>query len=51
MTGSGHTIAEMMAKLKDLGISTYIIPRGRTCLVQPVDVDINRPFKHKMEDL
>ena len=40
-----HMIESIVTKITDLGVEVEHIPGGCTCLCQPVDVGINKPFK------
>ena len=45
---SAHWSATTTAKLQEIGITTYKIPPGCTCMVQPIDVGIGKPFKDRI---
>ena len=46
-----HTMASVVDAIQDLGVEVEHIPGGCTCLCQPVDVGINKPFKKHIRDL
>lgn len=43
---SGHTTQAVNDTIKKLGYHKYILPPNSTAFAQPLDVAINRPFKH-----
>ena len=45
-----HMIESVVSKIQELGVEVEHIPGGCTCLVQPVDIGINRPYKHRVKE-
>ena len=45
---SAHWMAQMTAKLEEIGITPYKIPPGCTYLTQPIDVGIGKLFKDRI---
>jgi hypothetical protein len=45
---AGHKSAEMLDLYCKLKMKVFFIPSGCTSLVQPLDTDINKPFKDRM---
>ena len=46
-----HMMASVVDAIQELGVKVEHIPGGCTCLCQPVDVGINKPFKKCIRDL
>ena len=46
-----HMMASVVDAIQELGVKVEHIPGGCTCLCQPVDVGINKPFKKHICDL
>ena len=46
-----HMMASVVDAIQELGVEVEHIPGGCTCLCQPVDVGINKPFKKRIRDL
>ena len=46
-----HMMASVVDATQELGVKVEHIPGGCTCLCQPVDVGINKPFKKRIHDL
>ena len=46
-----HVMAAVVDAIQELGVEVEHIPGGCTCLCQPVDVGINKPFKKCIRDL
>ena len=46
-----HMMASVVDAIQELGVEVELIPGGCTCLCQPVDVGINKPFKKRICDL
>ena len=46
-----HMMASVVDSIQELGVEVEHIPGGCTCLCQPVDVGINKPFKKRICDL
>ena len=46
-----HMMASVVDAIQELGVEVEHIPGGCTCLCQPVDVGINKPFKKCICDL
>ena len=46
-----HMMASVVDAIQELGVEVEHIPGGCTCLCQPVDVGINKPFKKPIRDL
>ena len=44
-------MASVVDAIQELGVEVEHIPGGCTCLCQPVDVGINKPFKKRIRDL
>jgi hypothetical protein len=44
-------MASVVGKISELGIEVIHIPGGCTGLCQPLDVGMNKPFKHRVRDL
>ena len=44
-------ISSVVDAIQELGVEVEHIPGGCTCLCQPVDVGINKPFKKHIRDL
>ena len=44
-------MASVVDAIQELGVEVEHIPGGCTCLCQPVDVGINKPFKKRIHDL
>jgi len=47
---SCHTTECVVAAINSLGVDLIHIPAGCTCLCQPVDVGINKPFKNRLKN-
>ena len=47
----GHACAETLNLLSDYNITVDFFPGGYTSVLQPLDVGINRPFKHNIWQL
>jgi hypothetical protein len=45
---SGHKTEKILNLYSNLGLKVYFIPSGCTSLIQPLDTDINKPFKDRM---
>jgi hypothetical protein len=45
---SGHRSAEVLKTLDELGLRVVYVPAGCTSLVQPLDTDINKPWKDRI---
>jgi hypothetical protein len=45
---SGHKTTELLELYQKLNLKVFFIPSGCTSLVQPLDTDINKPFKDRM---
>ena len=45
-----HTLASVREAIQASGVELVVIPGGCTCLCQPVDVGINKPFKNYMQE-
>jgi hypothetical protein len=48
---SPHKVATVSTEIEKLGGDLNIIPGGYTCVLQPLDVGINRPFKYHIKQL
>jgi hypothetical protein len=46
-----HMMASVVGKISELGIEVIHIPGGCTGLCQPLNVGVNKPFKHRLHDL
>ena len=46
-----HMMASVVDAIQELGVEVEHIPGGCTCLSQPVDAGINKPFKKRICDL
>ena len=46
-----HSADEVRKSIKKTNTDITMIPRGLTCILQPLDVAINRPFKAEMQRL
>lgn len=42
---SVHLMESVVSRIQELGVEVVPIPGGCTCVVQPVDVGFNKPFK------
>jgi hypothetical protein len=47
---SGHRSAEVLKLLGELSLDTLYIPPGCTSLVQPLDTDLNKPWKNRLRE-
>lgn len=47
---SVHLTAQFVNAANDLGVDVDFIPAGYTCVLQPVDVGVNAPFKTAIRD-
>lgn len=45
-----HMLDSVKNAISAIGVQLQIIPGGCTCLCQPVDVRINKPLKHLMQE-
>jgi hypothetical protein len=45
-----HLMASVVGMIQELGVEVEHIPGGCTCLTQPVDVGVNKPFKNRIRD-
>jgi DDE superfamily endonuclease/CENP-B N-terminal DNA-binding domain len=45
-----HKMESVKEALDALGVTLNIIPGGCTCLAQPIDVGIGKPFKHRIRE-
>jgi hypothetical protein len=45
-----HKVPSVVNAIEKLGCDFNLIPGGYTCVLQPLDVGINRPFKHYIEE-
>jgi hypothetical protein len=45
-----HMMASVVERIQGLGVEVEHIPGGCTCLCQPVDIGVNKPFKKLMRD-
>jgi transcriptional/translational regulatory protein YebC/TACO1 len=45
-----HKTAEIKRKLREQNITVAMIPSGCTCLLQPLDTAVNKPFKEWLEE-
>ncbi|KAI8395679.1 hypothetical protein FOFC_06717 [Fusarium oxysporum] len=45
-----HKTETIKQKLKTYNISTAMIPAGCTCILQPLDVSVNKPFKAWLQE-
>ena len=43
-----HMMASVVGAIQELGVEVEHIPGGCTCLTQPVDVGVNKPFKNRI---
>jgi hypothetical protein len=48
---SVHLTSEFVQSINDLGVNIEYIPAGYTCVLQPVDVGVNAPFKKAIRNL
>ncbi len=46
-----HMMALVVTKISGLGIEVIHIPGKCTSLCQPLDIGVNKPFKHRVRDL
>jgi hypothetical protein len=46
-----HMMVSVVTKISKLGIEVIHIPGGCTGLYQPLDVGVNKPFKHRVRHL
>ncbi len=46
-----HMMVLVVNKISELGIEVIHIPGGCTGLCQPLDIGVNKPFKHSVYDL
>jgi hypothetical protein len=46
-----HMMASVVSKIQELGIEVKHIPGRCTPLCQPVDVDLNKPFKSRVQKM
>jgi hypothetical protein len=46
-----HKTAQFTAAIEALGVTVHYVPPGCTCLAQPIDVGIGKPFKDRLRDL
>jgi hypothetical protein len=46
-----HLSADFVKSANDCSIDVNYIPAGYTCVLQPVDVGVNAPFKQAIRDL
>ena len=44
-------MVSVVTKISELGINVIHIPGRCTGLCQPLDVGVNKPFKHRVRDL
>jgi hypothetical protein len=42
-----HMLASVVGMIQDLGVDVEHIPGGCTSLCKPVDIGLNKPFKHQ----
>jgi transcriptional/translational regulatory protein YebC/TACO1 len=47
---SFHKTADIKRKLREQNITVAMIPAGCTCLLQPLDIAVNKPFKEWLEE-
>jgi hypothetical protein len=47
---SVHLTSEFVNSANDLGVDVDFVPAGYTCVLQPVDVGVNAPFKKAIRD-
>ena len=47
----GHLTDAVKAELRSRNVDVAVIPGGLTCMLQPLDVSINKPFKDRIRDL
>jgi hypothetical protein len=47
---SFHKTADIKRKLSEQNITVAMIPAGCTCLLQPLDIAVNKPFKEWLEE-
>ena len=45
-----HKVPSVVNAIEKIGCDFNLIPGGYTCVLQPLDVGINRPFKHYIEE-
>jgi hypothetical protein len=45
-----HKIPSVTKRIESLGADVNILPGGYTCVLQPLDVGINKPFKHLIKE-
>jgi hypothetical protein len=48
---SVHLSSGFVTSVNDLGVDVDFVPAGYTCVLQPVDVGVNAPFKTAIRDL
>jgi hypothetical protein len=48
---SVHLSSQFVNSANDLGVDVDFVPAGYTCILQPVDVGVNAPFKAAIRDL
>jgi hypothetical protein len=48
---SVHLTSEFVKSANNLGVDVDFVPAGYTCVLQPVDVGVNAPFKTAIRDL
>jgi hypothetical protein len=46
-----HLSSQFVNSANDLGVDVDFVPAGYTCVLQPVDVGVNAPFKSAIRDL
>jgi hypothetical protein len=46
-----HMMATVVTQIHDMGVEVEHIPGGCTFLCQPVDIDVNKPFKNRIRRL
>ncbi|RPA99656.1 hypothetical protein L873DRAFT_871081 [Choiromyces venosus 120613-1] len=47
---SFHKTPAVLSQLEEHGVTTSLIPRGCTGLLQPLDTAVNKPFKQYLQD-
>ena len=46
-----HLMGTVVGKIQELGIEVWHIPSGCTGNLQPIDIDINKPFKNHVSKM